>query len=74
VAVSVTVNPVTASLVGAAFLGEALHWTTLVGLAGVLAGISIATSRATKKRIRSADGAFPVDRAPEGTKSPPRLS
>lgn len=51
VAVSVTVNPVTASLVGAAFLGEALRWTTLVGLAGVLAGICIATSGAAKKRV-----------------------
>lgn len=49
VAVSVTVNPVTASLVGAVFLGEALRWNTLVGLAAVLAGIGIATSTVRRK-------------------------
>jgi drug/metabolite transporter (DMT)-like permease len=43
VAVSVTVNPVTASLVGALLLGEPIGWTLVAGLAAVLAGITIAS-------------------------------
>lgn len=43
VAISVTVNPVTASLVGAVLLGEPIRWNTIVGMLMVLLGIWIAT-------------------------------
>ncbi|WP_449231343.1 EamA family transporter [Azospirillum doebereinerae] len=43
VAVSVTINPVTASLVGAGLLGEPRRWNLLAGLAMVALGIGIAT-------------------------------
>lgn len=46
VAVSVTVNPVTASAVGAVLLGEPIGWTLVAGIATVAAGIVIATRRA----------------------------
>ena len=48
VAVSVTVNPVTASIVGAVFLHEPIRRNALIGLAAVLAGIGIATSRSAR--------------------------
>ena len=44
VAISVTVNPVTASLVGAVLLGEPLSWNLAGGIATVFAGIWIATT------------------------------
>ncbi len=44
VAISVTVNPVTASLVGAALLHEPLHWNLIGGIMTVFAGIWIATT------------------------------
>ena len=44
VAVSVTVNPVTAAIVGAVILAEPLHWNLLVGLVGVGVGIWIAAT------------------------------
>ncbi len=44
VSIAVTVNPITAGLVGALWLGELLHWNLIVGLAGVLLGIWIATT------------------------------
>ena len=44
VAVSVTVNPIAASLVGAAILREPLHWQVGLGLLGVFGGIWIAMS------------------------------
>jgi drug/metabolite transporter (DMT)-like permease len=43
VAISVTVNPVTASLVGAVLLGEPIGWNLIVGMAAVFAGIWLAT-------------------------------
>jgi drug/metabolite transporter (DMT)-like permease len=43
VAVSVTVNPVTASLFGVLLLGEPVGWNLVAGIAAVLAGIVIAT-------------------------------
>jgi drug/metabolite transporter (DMT)-like permease len=46
VAISVPLNPVTASLVGDLLLGEALGWNLLVGLATVFLGIWIATTTA----------------------------
>lgn len=44
VAVSVTVNPVTASLVGAVMLGEPLSWNLAAGIVAVFVGIFVATS------------------------------
>ncbi|WP_149535877.1 DMT family transporter [Siccirubricoccus phaeus] len=44
VAVSVTVNPVTAALLGAVLLGEPIRWNLVLGLAAVLAGIALAST------------------------------
>ncbi|WP_108513669.1 DMT family transporter [Bradyrhizobium algeriense] len=44
VAISVTVNPITASLVGAALLDEPLRWNLVGGMVTVFAGIWIATT------------------------------
>jgi drug/metabolite transporter (DMT)-like permease len=44
VAISVTVNPITASLVGAALLNEPLSWNLIGGIVTVFAGIWIATT------------------------------
>jgi drug/metabolite transporter (DMT)-like permease len=46
VAVSVTVNPVTASLFGAALLGEAIGWNLVAGLVTVIVGIWLAMTDA----------------------------
>jgi drug/metabolite transporter (DMT)-like permease len=45
VAISVTVNPIAAALVGAAFLGEPLRWNLVAGIVTVFAGIWIATAQ-----------------------------
>jgi drug/metabolite transporter (DMT)-like permease len=50
VAISVTVNPVTASLVGAGLLGEPLSWNLAGGIVTVFAGIWIATT--TGRRVQ----------------------
>jgi drug/metabolite transporter (DMT)-like permease len=44
VAISVTVNPVTAALVGAVLLDEPVRWNVVVGLVAVFLGIWIATT------------------------------
>jgi drug/metabolite transporter (DMT)-like permease len=44
VAISVTVNPITASLVGAAVLDEPLRWNLVAGIVTVFVGIWIATT------------------------------
>ncbi|HEV7878888.1 DMT family transporter [Bradyrhizobium sp.] len=44
VAISVTINPIAAALVGAMLLDEPIRWNLVVGLMAVLLGISIATS------------------------------
>nr|WP_249795875.1 DMT family transporter [Bradyrhizobium australafricanum] len=44
VAISVTVNPISASLVGAALLGEPLSWNLVAGIVTVFVGIRIATT------------------------------
>ena len=44
VAISVTINPITAALVGAVLLDEPIRWNLVVGLMAVLLGISIATA------------------------------
>lgn len=43
VAISVTINPITASLVGAVLLGEPFRWNLGVGIVAVFLGIRIAT-------------------------------
>jgi drug/metabolite transporter (DMT)-like permease len=57
VAISVTVNPVTASLVGAWLLHEPLRWNLAAGIVAVFAGISIATT--TARHGRAADASAP---------------
>jgi drug/metabolite transporter (DMT)-like permease len=44
VAISITVNPITASLVGAVLLDEPLSWNLVAGIVTVFAGIWIATT------------------------------
>lgn len=46
VAISVTVNPVAASFVGAALLDEPIRWNLVAGIVTVFAGIWIATTEA----------------------------
>ena len=49
VAISVTVNPVAASLVGATLLGEPLRWNLVAGIVTVFIGIWIATTQSRPK-------------------------
>jgi drug/metabolite transporter (DMT)-like permease len=51
VAISVTVNPVTASIVGALLLHEPLSWNLVAGIVTVFAGIWIATTSAKQVMI-----------------------
>lgn len=60
VAISVTVNPVTAATVGAALLGEPLSWNLVVGIVTVCIGIWIATT--TARREVPSGSAGQVDR------------
>ena len=53
VAISVTVNPIMASILGATLLGEPLRWNVIVGLLTVFLGISIATTTARFGRTKS---------------------
>ena len=50
VAISVTVNPITASLVGATLLDEPLRWNLVGGIVTVFAGIWIATTAGRRPR------------------------
>ena len=59
VAISVTVNPITASLVGAALLDEPLRWNLVGGIVTVFAGIWIATTAGRRPAL-----ATPLSRAP----------
>ena len=52
VAISVTVNPIAASLVGAVLLHEPLRWNLVGGIVTVFAGIWIATT--TGRRAQAA--------------------
>jgi drug/metabolite transporter (DMT)-like permease len=54
VAISVTVNPVTASVVGAWLLTEPLRWNLAAGIVAVFAGIWIATTTGERPRPASA--------------------
>ena len=56
VAIAVTVNPVTASLVGAAVLDEPITWNVGAGLIAVLAGICIATIDSRPRSSTARDG------------------
>jgi drug/metabolite transporter (DMT)-like permease len=51
VAISVTVNPIAASLVGATLLGEPLRWNLAVGIVTVFVGIWIATTQSGAGKI-----------------------
>jgi drug/metabolite transporter (DMT)-like permease len=61
VAVTVTLNPVAAALLGAVVLGEEITWGVLVGLVGVVAGIALANrpSRASGPRSAAEPGLRP---------------
>ena len=50
VAISVTVNPITASLVGATLLDEPLHWNLVAGILTVFGGIWIATTAGRRSK------------------------
>src|SRR5579871_5958578 len=50
VAISVTVNPIAASLVGAVLLGEPLRWNLMAGIVTVFVGIWIATTARDTQR------------------------
>jgi drug/metabolite transporter (DMT)-like permease len=51
VAISVTVNPIAASIVGALLLGEPFHWNLGMGLVMVLAGIGIAITGGSRDSV-----------------------
>ena len=51
VAISVTVNPITASLVGATLLDEPLRWNLVGGILTVFAGIWIATTAGRRPAV-----------------------
>ena len=59
VAISVTVNPVTASVVGAWLLTEPLRWNLAAGIVAVFAGIWIATTTGERARPASASASSP---------------
>jgi len=50
VAISVTVNPITASFVGAALLGEPIGWNLIAGIVTVFLGIWIATTGGSHRK------------------------
>ena len=58
VAISVTVNPIAASLVGAVLLGEPLRWNLIAGIVTVFVGIWIAT---TQPRVTRSEAAVAPD-------------
>jgi drug/metabolite transporter (DMT)-like permease len=60
VAISVCVNPITASAVGAALLHEPLHWNLIAGIVAVFAGIWIAMTE-RRRRAQPADGLVSSD-------------
>ena len=51
VAISVTVNPITAALFGATLLDEPIGWTVVAGLATVTGGIWLATTSGRRGRL-----------------------
>ena len=59
VAISVTVNPVTASVVGAWLLTEPLRWNLAAGIVAVFAGIWIATTTGERARPANASASGP---------------
>jgi drug/metabolite transporter (DMT)-like permease len=65
VAISVTVNPITAGVVGAVLLDEPVRWNLVVGLMAVAIGIWIATT--VSRRARPADQSMPAPFAPSAT-------
>jgi drug/metabolite transporter (DMT)-like permease len=52
VAISVTVNPISASLTGALFLGEPLRWNLVLGFLTVFLGIWVATTQGRSQNVR----------------------
>ena len=58
VAISITVNPVAASLVGATLLGEPLRWNLVAAIVTVFIGIWIATTPSRPKTAAATDPAW----------------
>lgn len=63
VAISVTVNPVVAALLGILALGEPLGWPLLAGLAAVAAGIGLAATDGRRGSVAPASAAASPDPA-----------
>jgi drug/metabolite transporter (DMT)-like permease len=61
VAISVTVNPITASLVGAVLLDEPLRWNLVGGIVTVFAGIWIATTTGRRPAPATQLSRAPID-------------
>lgn len=61
VAISVTVNPITASLVGAVLLDEPLRWNLAGGVVTVFAGIWIATTAGRRPKPTTQSLQTPMD-------------
>jgi drug/metabolite transporter (DMT)-like permease len=61
VAISVTVNPITASLFGAALLDEPLRWNLVGGIVTVFAGIWIATTAGRRPAPATSLSRAPID-------------
>lgn len=57
VAISIAVNPIAASIVGALLVGETLRWNLCIGIAAVISGIWIATrpDAASDRRLTEVD-------------------
>jgi drug/metabolite transporter (DMT)-like permease len=58
VAISITVNPVAATLTGAALLGEPLRWNLVAGIVTVFIGIWIATTHSRSQKATEIDPAL----------------
>ena len=63
VAISVTVNPITASLFGAVLLDEPLRWNLMVGIAAVFIGIFAATTAGRPRPKKGALFKIPDERS-----------
>ena len=60
VAISVTVNPITAALVGSVLLDEPIRWNLIVGLVAVFLGIWIATTSGGRRPEYPREVAGPI--------------
>lgn len=52
------VNPLVAVLLGVAFAHEEIHWTTLLGMAVILAGVALVAARPRAPRLATAEASI----------------